>query len=102
MCCGCVIACGVMCCIIIVLPFLHRVNWVDIDGTIYKKPCALISKMGTYYLTYVKLLDIYITNSKVYFYIQEMKTECFDDNYYYYVLKLTTEKHLIAHSSLFS
>ena len=48
---------------------LYRVKWVDIDGTMYKKPCALIIESENSegdYPTFAKVLDIYIVNLKVF------------------------------------
>ena len=47
----------------------YRVNWVEIDGTIYKLPSALIIKNqdNPDYSTFAKLLNLYVINNIPFF-----------------------------------
>ena len=56
---------------------LCRVTWVSIDGTLYKKSCALVLKMDEYYPLFGKLLDIFVVDcTQVYFQVQVLETCC--------------------------
>ena len=79
-----------------------RVNWVDVDGTMYKKPCVLITRADEETPIFGKLLEIYIVNQKVYLEVQEHSTTEFDHHYHCYNVQLTFTKYVMCHNKLLS
>lgn len=80
---------------------LFRVNWVNINGTLYKKPCILVLKMEDYPV-FGKLLDIFKYNSSVYFHVKVLKTESFDQHFHCFILEPSTSMLCIDQTELFS
>ena len=92
-------------CIIWLSLCLYRVKWVDIDGTMYKKPCALIIESENSeedYPTFAKVLDIYIVYSKVFFELQKYTTLEFNSHFHCYEVNLSTTTLVVCHTELFS
>ena len=57
--------------------FTCRVNWVEVDGTTYKEPCALVLNVDEEAPTFGNLVDIkfYVVDSvSVYFKVQLFDT----------------------------
>lgn len=76
---------------------------MDLNGTLYKKPCTLVICQNESYPTFGKLLDdIYIVNSEVFFEVLMYITTEFCHHYHSYKIKLTNNKCVVSHKELFS
>ena len=80
-------------------------NWVEVDGTVYQKPCALITEMGLEHPTFAKLIDIYVVQTdKVFFQVQPLQTTEFYSHFHCYLVEEVFPKSSVSISveSLFS
>ena len=82
---------------------LSRVNWIDLDGILYKIPCSLVvrNKEVEDFPTFGKLLDVYVADTKVYFEVQEYKTVDFNSHFHCFIVQLSTVKQVVCHDDLF-
>ena len=70
-----------------VLP-LFRVNWVEVNGTHYKKPCVLVTEVESEYPKFAKLMDVFVVDSKkVVFQVQPLQTVEFIPHFHCYVVE---------------
>ena len=79
----------------------YRVNWGEIDGTLFKKPCALVLKMDKDIPTFGKLLDIYMVNSYVHFYVNVLETFNYLEHFHCFAVR-TSQKVIVRHEVLSS
>ena len=79
----------------------YRVNWVEVDGTMYKKPCALLLTVDEEAPTFGKLLDIYVVGSvAVYFKVQPLE---YNSHCHCFIVKYSeVPAKILSCTSLFS
>lgn len=74
-----------------VLSFPFSVNWVTVDGILYKKPCAVVFELGEDPV-FAKLLGIYTTNYKdIHFHLKLFHTLEFVHHYHAYIIEPTSQ-----------
>ena len=65
----------------------YRYNWVEIDGTTYKKPCTLVVKMKDGVQVFGKLLEVYEVNQEHLLFVQLYNTQSFDHHLHAYTVQ---------------
>ena len=86
------------------MQIIIRVKWIELDGTMYKKPSTLVLRNNESedYPTFGKLLDIFLTDSKVYFEVQEYTTLEFNSHFHCFTVQLSSVKRIVSQNQLFS
>ena len=80
--------------------FPFSVNWVIVDGIVYKKPCAVVIELGEDPV-FAKLMGIYTTNFKdIYFDLMIFRTLEFDHHYHSYIVEPTSHTRTIKPTDL--
>ena len=84
--------------------FTYRVNWVEVDGTMYRKPCALVLTVDEKAPTFGNLLDIYVVGSvSVYFKVQPFDTIEYNSHFHCFTVKYSeAATKILSCTSLFS
>ncbi len=63
-------------------------NWVEVDGVLYKKPCVLVTSMGLDHPNFAKLIHIFVLDSKkVIFQVQPLQTIEFNPHFHCFTVK---------------
>lgn len=65
---------------------------MSIGGTKYKKPCVLLPKTSGDYPIYGKLEELYVINSRPYFYVEVLETVEFCDHYHCFIVQSSSVK----------
>ena len=80
--------------------FPFSVNWVIVDGIVYKKPCAVVIELGEDPV-FAKLMGIYTTNFKdIHFDLMIFHTLEFDHHYHSYIVEPTSHTRTIKPTDL--
>lgn len=80
---------------------LFRVNWADVNGTLYKKSCIVVLKMEEYPI-FGKVLNIFECNSSVIFEVQVFDTLAFNEHFHCFIVEASSSHLCVNHSALFS
>lgn len=77
---------------------------MDVDGTLYKKPCAVLLKMNvdSELPSFGKVIHIFVVNSKVFFYVQVLDSLYYDFHFHCYNIIVSNQFITVDHTSLFS
>ncbi len=75
-------------------------KWINVYGTLYKKPCALIVGTQNDLPLFGELQNLLTVNGKVYFHVQLFKTIHFNDHYHAYLVESSTDYRTVCHSEL--
>ncbi len=78
------------------------IRWVKVDGTLYKKPCALLLGTDNDLPLFSNLQEILIAREEVYFNVKLFETICYNPHYHAYVVFPTEQYQTIHRSELYS
>ena len=75
-------------------------NWVTVNGTLYKKHCGLLLQAKHDIPVFGKLLDIYVVNTVLYFYVNVLETVEYSTHFHCFIVKKSPRDGIVLSSDL--
>ena len=79
-----------------------RHSWVEVDGTLYKKPCTLVVRMEDGVPIFGKLQEIYEVDSKYFYHLKVYDTQDFNHHFHSFIIRQSSTTIIIDRKELYS